>query len=82
MVTNRRLFRKFYYQTMPGGTYAFWMLRSDYNVLRSTAIALNNFIQYSHCQVVQPFRFTRFLIKAFNTIISKYIVYPCVRLSD
>jgi len=29
------------------------MLRSDYNILRSTIIALNNFIQYSHCQVVQ-----------------------------
>jgi len=69
MVTNRCLFRKLYYQTMPGGTFAFWMLSSDYNVLRSTATALNNFIQYSHCQVVQPFQFTHFLIKAFNTII-------------
>jgi len=32
------------------------MPRSDYNVLRWTAIALNNFIQYSHCQAGQLFR--------------------------
>jgi len=69
MVTSRRLFRKLFYQTMLGGTYAFRMLGSDYNVLRSMAIALNNFIQYSHCQVVQPFRLPHFLIKALNTII-------------
>jgi len=48
LVTNRRLFRKLYYQTIPGGTSAFSLLSSDY-VLRSTLIALNNFIQYSHC---------------------------------
>jgi len=64
MVTNRRLFRKLYYQTMPGGTYVFWMLSSDYNVLRSTAIALNKFIQYSHCQVVQPFLLNAFVNKS------------------
>jgi len=29
---------------MPGGPYTFWMPSSDYNVLRSTVIALNNFI--------------------------------------
>ena len=34
------------------------MLRTDYNNLRSTIIALNNFILYSHCQVVQRFRLT------------------------
>jgi len=54
---------------MPGGTYAFWMLSSDYNVLRSAVIVLNNSIQYSHCQVVQPFRLTHLLIKALHTII-------------
>jgi len=32
------------------------MLSSDYyNFLRSTVSELNNFIQYSHCQVVQLF---------------------------
>ena len=31
---------------------------SDYNVLLSKVIALNNFIQYSHCQVVQLFPLT------------------------
>jgi len=51
-VTNKRLFRKLYFQTMPGKTKAFLILSSDYNVLRSTAVVLNNFIQYSHCQVV------------------------------
>ena len=40
---------------MPGETQAFWML-SDYIVLRSTVITLQNFIQYSHCHVVQLFR--------------------------
>jgi len=55
------------------------MLSSDYNVLRSTVIAMNNFIQYSHCQAVQPFRLTLLLIKVLTTIISKHIVYPCVR---
>jgi len=30
---------------MPGGTLAFSMLSSDYNVLRSMIIALNNFIR-------------------------------------
>ena len=59
---------------MPGGTQAFWMLSSDYNVLRSTVIAMKNFIQYTHCQAVQPFRLTLFLIKALSTIISKHIV--------
>jgi len=32
--------------------WAFSMFRSDYNVLRSTVIGLNNFIQYRYCQVV------------------------------
>ena len=58
------------------------MLSSDYNVLRSTVIAMNNFIQCSHCQSVHPFRLTLFLIKALTTIIFKYIVHPCVRFSD
>jgi len=48
LVTNRHLFRKLYYQTTPGGTYAFLLLRSDYNILRSTVIALNKFVQYTH----------------------------------
>jgi len=58
------------------------MLSSDYNVVRSTVIALNNFIQYSHCEVVQTFLLTPFLTKAFTTSLSKHIVYPCVRYSD
>ena len=58
------------------------MLSSDYNVLRSIVIVMNNFIQYTHCQAVQPFRLTLFLIKALTTIISKHIVYPCVRFPD
>jgi len=45
MVTNRHLFRKLCYQIMSGGTSAFIMLSSDYNVLRSTVIAWNNFLQ-------------------------------------
>jgi len=67
---------------MPGETQAFWMLSSDYKVLRSTVIALSNFIQYSHCEVVQSFLLTPFLTKAFTTIVFKHIVYPCVRYSD
>jgi len=67
---------------MPAGTKVFWMLSSDCNVLRSTVIAMNNFIQCSHCQPVQPFRLTLFLIKALTTIMSKQIVYSCVRFSD
>jgi len=35
------------------------MFSSDY-VLRSTVIALNNFMQCSHCQVVQLFRLRPF----------------------
>ena len=67
---------------MPAGSQAFWMLSSDYNILRSTVIAMNNFIQYTHCQALQPFRLTLFLIKALTTIISKHIVYLCVRFSE
>jgi len=54
------------------------MLSSDYYVLRSTVIALNNFIQHSHCQVVQPFR-SPFLIKPLTTIISKppFLSFSC-----
>jgi len=43
----------------------------------SMVIALNNFMQYSHCQDVQLFR-----VKAFTKIIPKLIVCPCVMLSD
>jgi len=45
-------------------------------------IGLNNFIQYSHCQVVQLFRLTPLLVKAFTTIVPKHIVCSCVRFSD
>jgi len=31
------------------------MLSSYYNALRSTANALNNFIQYSHCELYNHF---------------------------
>jgi len=68
-----------HYQTQPGGTSAFLMLSIDYNVLSSTVIALNNFIQYSHCQVVQLFPLTSFLIKAFITIKTKHsLLVRCV----
>jgi len=58
------------------------MLTSDYNLLRWNVIALNNFIQYSHCQVVQPFLLTPFLSKALTAIVSKHIICPCVWCSD
>jgi len=57
-------------------------ISNDYNVLSSTVVAMNNFIQYIHCQAVQPFRLTLLLTKALTKIISKHIVYPCVRFSD
>jgi len=57
-VTIRRLFRKLHYQTLPRMTFVFLLLSSGYNVLSSKVIALNNYIQYSHCQVVQLFRLT------------------------
>jgi len=48
-----------------------------YNVLRSKVSGLNNLIQYSHCQVVQLFRLTLLLIKAFTftTIIPKHTIW-------
>jgi len=55
------------------------MLSSDYNVLSSTVITLNNFTQHSHCQAVKPFRLMPFLIRALTTIISKHIAHPFVR---
>jgi len=44
-----------------------------YNVLCSTVIGLNNFVHYNHCQVVQLFRLTPFIIKAFTTVIPKHV---------
>ena len=68
-----------HYQTPPGGTSAFLMLSTDYNVLSSRLIALNNFIQCSHCQVVQLFRITSFLLKAFITRTTKHsLLVRCV----
>jgi len=61
-----------HYQTLQDGSSAFLMLSTDYNVLSSRLIALNNFIQYSHCQVVQLFRLTSFLLKAFITRTTKH----------
>jgi len=55
----------------------FWA-SSDYNVVSSTAIAQNNFVQHSHFQVVELFLLTSLIIKAFTTIIHKHIVCPCV----
>jgi len=55
---------------------------SYYNVLPSTAIVLNNFILWRHCEIVQLFRSTPFLTKALTTIISKHFVYPCVGFSN
>jgi len=43
-----------------GGTLAFWLLSTDYNVFGSTEIVLNNFIQYSRCRIVQLFQLTPF----------------------
>jgi len=51
------------------------MLSKDYYVFRSTVIALNNFVQYSHCQVVQPFR-SPFLIKALTSFFKENVRYP------
>jgi len=51
---------------MPAGTLAFWMLSSDYNVLRSTVIAMNNFIQCSHCQAVTTISFHALFNKHVN----------------
>jgi len=48
------------------------MLKSDYSVLSSTIIALNNFIRYSYCEVLQLFRLTSLLIKAFIKSITKH----------
>jgi len=58
---------------MPAGTQASWMLSSDYNVLRSTVVAMNNFIQCSLCQAAQPFPLTLFLIKVLTTSVSKHM---------
>jgi len=49
-----------YYQTLSCMKSAFLLLSSDYNVLSSMEIALNNFFQYSYCQVVQLFRLIPF----------------------
>jgi len=38
---------------MPAGTQTFCMLSSDYNVLRSKVIAMNNFIQCSQLAIVK-----------------------------
>ena len=40
---------------------------AGYNLSRSAVIGLKNFIQYNHCQAVQLFRLTPFLIEAFTT---------------
>jgi len=58
------------------------MFNSGYNVLLSRMIGLNNFIHYSHCQVVQLLQLTPLLMKAFTTIIPKHIVCPYVRFSE
>jgi len=62
-------------------TSTFLLLSSDYNVVSSTVIALNNFIEHTHCHVVQLFQLTSLLIKAFTTI-TKQIVCPYVRFSE
>jgi len=51
-VTNRRLLRKLHHQTLPRRKSVFLLLSSGYNVFISKVIALNNFIQYSHCNLV------------------------------
>jgi len=40
--------RKLHCHALPRRTPTFLLLSSDYHVLDSTEIALNNFIQYSH----------------------------------
>ena len=59
LVSNGRLFRKLL------RNHAKWdviglvsILSGDYNFLPSTVSELNNFVQYSHCQVVQLFWLT------------------------
>jgi len=44
-------------------------------------MALNNFIQYSHCQVVQLVRLTS-LIKAFTAIITNITLCTRIMFSD
>jgi len=53
LVTNRRLFQKLYDQTIPAVTYrpsGCLTVITSYNVLRSTVIAMNNFVQCNYCQ--------------------------------
>jgi len=51
-------------QTQHGVTSTLLMPSSDYSVLSSTVIALNNFNQY--CQVVQLFRLTSLIKKSLH----------------
>jgi len=45
------------------------MFNNDYNILSSTVIALNPFIQYNHWAGVQGFLLPSLVMKAFTTII-------------
>jgi len=52
------------------------MLSSDQNILHLTVIALNNFIQHSHCHIVLLFRLTSLLKNALATAISSGVASP------
>jgi len=73
--TSKRLFRKLYYRTLPGGTSAFLKLGSDYNI-RLWSLWTTLFITAISKQL---FRLTSLIIKALNTVISKHIFSTCVR---
>ena len=57
----------------------FLLHSSDCSVLISKVIAPNNFTRYSDCQVIQLFRLTFLLIKAFTTLLTKHIVCRALR---
>ena len=59
-------------------TSAFLLHSSDYNVLHSMEIVLNNFIQYSPCPDAQLLRQKFLLIRALTTIVAKHAC-PCFR---
>jgi len=51
-VTDRRLFQNVYYQTLPSGTCAILLLTSDYNAITVNVNRTEQFIRYSHYQLL------------------------------
>jgi len=50
--TDRRLFQNVYYQTLPSGTCAILLLTSDYNAITVNVNRTEQFIRYSHYQLL------------------------------